>query len=158
MTPQPKALRFLRRSWDTVTVATTVAILFAMSLSLGRTAGWIPRIVLAITFALVVVQLVVEYREIGPAHGGSQPARLRPMRPTGPVVVVLWIAGLMLAVLLLGTIVGSVAFCLAYQRWHAHESWRTSVVIATVLGVFVKIIFGQLLHAQLHAGWLWALL
>ena len=158
MNPQPKVLRFLRRSWDTVTVATTVAVLFAMSLPLGRTAGWIPRIVLAITFVLVVLQLVIEYREIGPAHAGSRPVRLRPMRPTGPIVVVLWIAGLMLAVLLLGTIVGSVAFCLAYQRWHAHESWRTSLVIAAALGLFVQLIFGQLLHAQLQAGWLRTLL
>ncbi len=63
----------------------------------------------------------------------------------------------MLAVLLFGNVIGNSLFCLAYLRWHAHEPWPTSSFIAVSLGASVQLIFGLLLRAQLHTGWLWHL-
>lgn len=155
MTRRSLPVRFLRRSWDTVLVAVSVTACLVASWPLSNVAAWIPRIVLAIVFALVVAQLVIEFRELGPASDGQAQARLPPIRPTGPVVVVLWIAALMLAVLLFGTVAGSTLFCAAYLRWHAREPWRTSCGVAVALGISVQLIFSLLLRAQLHPGWLW---
>jgi hypothetical protein len=83
--------------------------------------------------------------------------RLPPLRPTGPIVVVLWVVGLALAVLGLGTVVGSAVFCLAYLRVHARESWASSVAVALTLSVVVYLVFDVLLGAQLHRGWLSAI-
>jgi ABC-type cobalamin transport system permease subunit len=54
-------------------------------------------------------------------------------------------------------VVGSSLFCLAYLRWHVHEPWSTSGFVAVSLGASVQLIFGLLLGAQLHTGWLWHL-
>ena len=154
MTDRSRTLRFLRRSWDTVGLALVVAGALAASLPLSRIAGWIPRTVLLVTLALVAVQLMIEFREVGPARGGPEPTRLPPMRPTGPIVVVLWVAGLMLAVLMFGTVIGGALFCLAYLRLHAQEPWHTSSAVALLLAIALYLIFGLLLQAQLHPGWL----
>jgi hypothetical protein len=153
-----RPLRFLRRSWDTVTLSLLVSGWLVASLGLSQVAAWIPRMVLLITLGLLIVQLAVEFREVGPENDELRPPGLPPLRPTGPVVVVTWIAGLMFAVLLLGTVPGSMAFGLAYLRLHARESWLTSGAVALLLGASVQLIFGVLLRAQLHSGWLLNLL
>ncbi len=81
MTPRATPLRFLRRSWDTVVVALAVATLLAMSISLSRIAGWIPRLVLAITFALVVLQLGHRVSRTRAGAGWDAAGSSRPMRP-----------------------------------------------------------------------------
>ncbi len=158
MTTRSRTLRFLRRSWDTIAVGLLVSGSLAASLGLSHVAAWIPRMVLMITLALIIIQLVMEFREVGPVTDSPQRFRLPQLRPTGPVVVVSWIAGLMLAVLVFGTVLGSVAFGVAYLRWHAGESWLTSGVVALLLGLSVQLIFGLLLRAELHSGWLLDLL
>jgi hypothetical protein len=147
-----RTLRFLRRSWDTVGLALVVVGALAATLPLSRIAGAIPRGVLLVTLVLVCIQLVIEFREVGPAGAGPERLRLPPMRPTGPIVVALWVAGLMLGVLLFGTILGSALFCLAYLRMHARESWWSSAAVAVTLAAVVYLVFAVLLRAQLHYG------
>ncbi len=154
MKSQSRPLRFLRRSWDTVALALVVTGALAASLPLSRIAGAIPRAVLLVTLALVSIQLTIEFREVGPAGTEPKQSRLPPMRPTGPLVVALWVAGLMLAVLAFGTIVGSALFCATYLRIHARESWPSSAAVALTLAVVVYLVFAVLLRAQLHQGWL----
>jgi uncharacterized membrane protein YtjA (UPF0391 family) len=131
-----------------------VACLWAAA-PLSRVAAWIPRVVSVITLALVVVQLAVEYREIGPATDPWRRDSLPRLRRGGPLVVIGWVCGLMLAVVLLGTVAGSATFCTCYLRVHARESWRASAGVGIVLGACVWLVFAWLLAADLHAGWLW---
>lgn len=150
-----RALRFVRRSWDTIVVAIVVATWLAASRDLGRVAAWIPRIVLGITLALVAVQLVLEFREIRPDTDPWTRDRLPPLRRGGPLVVVLWILALMIATLVFGTAPGSAVFCAAYLRWHAGERWVTSTAVGAALGTIVWLIFDRLLGAALYPGWAW---
>lgn len=184
MTGTPGMPRFLHRSWGTISLAVVVSGFLAASLPLSRIAGWIPRAVLSVTLVLIVVQLALEIRErlrnapdtsrsalpdsstaadgaidpgAGVAHGDPEPVPSLPVRSVTPGQAVLWLSGLLLAVLLLGTTIGSSLFCLSYMRWHARESWAISSAFALGLGASVQLIFGALLQATLHPGWLWPL-
>jgi hypothetical protein len=155
VTPRSNALRFVRRSWDTLVVGAAILACLVVAASLSRPAAWIPRAVLVITLALVTIQLAIEYREIGPETNPWRTGRLPPLRRGGPLVVVGWVLGLMLAVVLLGTVAGSAAFCACYLRAHARETWRSSAGMGFVLGACVWLVFSKLLQADLQPGWLW---
>ena len=155
MTGASRALRFVRRSWDTLAIFGGVLACLWAAAPLGRVAGWIPRGVLWITLTLVAAQLVIEYREIGPETDPWRRDKLPPLRRGGPMVVVGWVLGLMAAVTMFGTVAGSASFCAAYLRVHARETWRASVGTGVVLAACVWLVFGWLLQAELHAGWLW---
>lgn len=172
MNRRSAVLQFLRRSWDTVTLAGLLTAFLIASLSLGRGAAWIPRIVLVIALALTIVQLVIEARaQFGrprrdvsrlplaeaPTVVADQGAQARSARSTHPVEAAIWIIGLMLAMLLFGTSPGSALFCLAYLRWHAHEEWLPSIALAALLGVGIQLVFGVLMNARLHGGLLWSI-
>jgi len=184
MNTNSRALRFVRRSWDTVALALAIAAFLATSLPLSRIAAWIPRIVLLVTLALIFVQLVREAREqfgntreptrpaMPVSSAGSRESTRQDIavskedadtasslltRSTPPAVAVLWVLGLLLSVLLLGTTIGSTLFCFAYLRWHAREALMTSGIFALGLGASVQLAFGAILKAELYRGWLWQL-
>ncbi len=153
--PAQRARRVLRRNWDTISLAAAVSGLLAATLPLSRIAASIPRAVLSLTLALIVVQLLREIREpLGDAPEAAAVPSL-PIRGVAPAVAVLWTGGLLSAVLLLGTAAGIILFSFAYLRWHAGETRVVSFVFALMLGVGVQILFGTLLHAVLYPGWLW---
>jgi hypothetical protein len=155
MAASQRASRVLRRNWDTIGLAAAVAGLLAASLPLSPIAASIPRGVLSITLALIVIQLLREIREPLTDAPATRPAASPPIRGVAPVVAVLWMSGLLLAVLLLGTVAGILLFSFAYLRWHVGESRVASLTFALVLGAGVQLVFGTLLHAVLYPGWLW---
>jgi hypothetical protein len=162
MTATAGARRFPRPSAGTLGLALVVAGLLAASLSLSRIAGWIPRGVLSLTLALLVVQIALEIREqlrnapaAPPPGANAATATTTPASAATPGEALLWMGGLLLAVLLLGTTAGTTLFAFAYLRWYAGESWPTSGVFALVLGVCIQLVFGLLLQATLYPGWLW---
>ena len=77
------------------------------------------------------------------------------MRMTSPVVAVLWVAGLLLSVLMLGAAAGCAVHAFAYLRWHARASSLSSGIFALALGASVQLAFSTLLHVDLYRGWLW---
>jgi len=157
--------RLARRSGVTLALALVVVGLLAASYSLSRIAGWIPRSALAVTLVLIVIQLGLDVRE-----------RMRDARSTPPpglhtdtvtllrlvsvteAVAILWVGGVLLALLLLGMTAGSALFAFAFLRVYAGENWRTSGIFALGLAGSVQLVFGTVLQANLYPGWLWQLL
>ena len=162
MTGPSRLRHVLRRSWDTISLAVLVSALLAASAPLGRVAASIPRGVLSVTLVLIGIQLLIEIRASShAATGGAAPA-LAPVpvpavSATTPGLAALWLVGLLTAVLLLGTTLGSRVFSFAYLRWHAGARFPTSIGLALGIGASVQLIFGLLLQATLYPGWLWHL-
>lgn len=157
--------RHTQLSVSTLGLALVVAGLLAASFSLSRIAGWIPRSVLTVMLGLIVIQLGLEIRgrmrsarpapAVRPAAGPAPPL---PARSVTATVAVLWLAGALLALLLLGMTVGSALFAFAFLRRHAGESWRSSSLFALAFGAGLQLVFGVILQAQIYPGWLYSII
>jgi hypothetical protein len=152
--------RHTRLSVSTLGLALVAAALLASSFSLSRIAAWIPRTVLAVVLALLVIQLGIEVRgrmravPSAPVPGSTGGAPRAPGASVTPTVAILWLGGALLAVLLLGVTIGSALFTVAFLRGHAGDGWRSSGTFALALGAGLELFFAQLLQVQLYPGWL----
>jgi hypothetical protein len=136
--------RSLRQSWDTAGLVVVTAVLLGSSIALSNTAAWIPRAVLGITLGCIALQFALDIRRGARVASAAMPDRpsAAPGRGVAPARALAWIAGLLLAVLLLGKPLGAALFTAAYLRGHAGETWLTSAVFAVVLGGCIHLVFG----------------
>jgi len=151
-----------RRSVVTLGLSVVVVGMLAASYSLSRIAGSIPRIVLVVTLALLLIQLVIDVRgrmrnppptrDMG--RNAGRAAALK-VASAAEAVAVLWAAGALLSLLLFGMIAGSAVFALAFLRGYARDSWWSSAIFALALAVCLQLVFGTVLKATLYPGWLW---
>ncbi len=123
---------------------TLTGLLLWSSFSLSRTAGLIPQAVLTMTFVLLVVQFLLEWRKQGRDAKASQNSSVIP--------AIAWMSILPAACWLLGMPIGAALFSLAWLRWHAGERWLFSMAFALMLGLTVQWVFGFLLQARLYPG------
>jgi len=154
-----------RRSVVTLGLSLVVVGMLAASYSLSRIAGWIPRIVLAVTLGLLVIQLVIDVRgrmrnspSIPGTGRNSGRATALKVASAAEAAAVLWAAGALVSLLFFGLIAGSAVFAFAFLRGYARENWRSSAIFALALAACLQLVFGTLLQATLYPGWLWQLL
>lgn len=72
--------------------------------------------------------------------------------------VILWIGGMLAAVLLVGFQVAVPAFVFAYLRFAGREGWVLSIALALVAVLVFHLLFVTLLHLPLPPGVFWRLL
>lgn len=159
----PRTRKFLARAWDTIAVGLVTAVFFYASLDLGRAAGWVPRIVLALTFLFVLLRLVVELRNTrgavaqASATTASEAPHPAQARTVGSLATAIsWSLGLLLAIYVFGIASGSALYCLAYLRWAAGAGWRYTAIFALSLGVALYLVFDTLFDAGIYRGLLFA--
>jgi hypothetical protein len=165
MTDLAGAWRLARRSVVTLGLSLVVVAMLVASYSLSPIAGWIPRIVLVVTLALLVIQLGIDVRgrlrnppsTPGVGRNSVRATALR-VASAAEAVAVLWAAGALMALLLFGMIAGSAVFAFAFLRGYAGERWLGSAVFALALAAGLQLVFGTVLNATLYSGWLWQFL
>ena len=154
-----KNVKLLKSSGLTFVFTAIVVIFLVDSNNLSRVAGWIPRVTLASTLLLLIVQMLIEtgfrFRRPGQARasesqtvndflgGGSEKAMM---------LAIAWISSLAPIVWLFGMSAGATVFCFAYLRWHAGETWKFSLVFSAALGIVMQLGFTGILHIALYPG------
>ena len=146
-----RAARRLRASGLTLLFSALSMLLLAMSLQLSRAAGAVPRIVLVVTLALLLCELVVEWRGTRSAPPGES-GNERPERRRRATAGAAWIGGLLLAIWVLGVTVGSFLFCTTWLRWHAREGWSLSLGVAFGFSFVTWLVFSAALGVELYPG------
>ena len=142
-------------SWLTLLFTAWVLLMLWASSGLGRTAAWIPRLVLIATLVCLLLQLATELR-VARVLKADAPVVAGNRRQT--VAAVAWLGLLLLLTWLLGIAPASAFFSLAWLRLHAGENWRASLVSSTGLGLVLWLVFHVMLGANLYAGVLWSLI
>jgi Tripartite tricarboxylate transporter TctB family len=134
--------------------AAAVSLMLWASFSLSRSSAWVPQWVLAITLALLLLQMAAELWALRKAadQAGSPAAKGRSART---VAATSWLGVLLLLTWLLGSAPGGAVFCCAWLRGHAGERWSVSVAIAAALGVVLWLLFTAFLGVGLYPGVLW---
>jgi len=143
----------LAGSWLTLLFTAWVLLMLWASADLGRTAAWIPRLVLTATLVCLLIQLATEVRA---ARVLTAPAPGVARNRERIVAAVAWLGLLLLLTWLLGIAPASALFSLAWLRLHAGENWRTSLVSSTGLGLVLWLVFQVMLGADLYTGVLWS--
>jgi phosphate/sulfate permease len=121
------------------------------SFKLSHSSAWVPRWVLAITLALLLLQLAAELwsARTAPARMTMQETEVRRART---VAAASWLGLLLLLTWLLGSAPGGAVFCCAWLRGHAGERWSMSLVFAAVLGIALWLLFTTFLGVGLYPG------
>ena len=152
-------IKMAQKAWLTL-VLTIITLWFLQeSIGLSRVASFIPRVMLALTLFLLIVQLVLDLKGSGvfSSHvaeasdikaGTSIPAVQR----TPAWLVILWITVLPAAIWLLGVVAGGSLFCLVFMKWYASETWKFSLAFSIILGLAVQLVFSVILKITLYGG------
>jgi len=146
-------MRFLAQRWLTLCFLLLVGLMLWSAFGLSRVSGGIPRIVLAATCLLLVLQFLLDLRRADP-----RPAEDLSGRGARERAAVAWILALLFGSWLAGVVAGSSLFCLAWMRWHARERWPLALGLAVAVGGLLWLVFGRLPGPGLYPGLIGGLL
>lgn len=152
-------MKMTPKAW--LTLAFTLVTLWFLqeSFSLSNVASFIPRITLSLTIFLLIIQLILDVK----TGDGSSPfaaetvaanaeSDWRLVRKIPAWLAIFWMSGLLAALLLFGLVAGSSVFCLVFMKWHASESWKTSLLFAIMLGLGIQLVFSFIFGITLYGG------
>lgn len=121
------------------------------SIGLSGASAWIPRLVLSATLIFLLLQLAGEFRTAWTVLPQARVEVTENHR--GPTVTAIaWLGLLLLLTWLLGIVLASTLFYLAWLRWHAGEDWRLSLISSAGLGLALWVLFSLLLSVDLYSG------
>ncbi|MDP2646077.1 MAG: tripartite tricarboxylate transporter TctB family protein [Desulfobacterales bacterium] len=118
----------------------------------------LPVLIGSVLFLLAGMQLIRELRMPEKTQGPDVPADdapAYPLKQCWPSAA--WLAGLCLALYLLGFMVSIPVFVLSYIQSRG-RGWVPAIVVAASLTVFIYIVFVMFLQVDLHRGLLFELL
>jgi hypothetical protein len=152
-------------TWLAWVFAAFTVFLLWQSLGLSPVASLIPRIVLALSLLLLVLEIALELKARGARGAGIEGTRNGlGLSPSGagrpgtalepPWRVILWIAVLPVSTWLFGVIIGGALFCMLFLRWRSRESWLYSLTVSVVLGLVLQVLFSWVFQSGLYQG-LW---
>lgn len=95
-------------------------------------------------FVLLTVVLVKEVRADSPAD--------QDVADTGELVALLWVAGCIIALLVLGFVIGLSLAMLVMLRVHLKEPWRQTIILTAAVMLLTWGVFGRLLDVALYQG------
>ncbi len=141
-------------SWLTLVFTAWVLLMLWASFGLSSASAWIPQLVLSVTLICLLLQLA---NELWTARTELPPTQALPVNGLRgrTVAAIAWLTLLLLLTWLLGIVLASTLFCLAWLRWHAGENWPVSLILSAGLGLGQWVFFSVLLDANLYSGIPW---
>ena len=118
----------------------------AVSLSLTGRQSMFPRIAFGATLGLSLLQLALSWRKVA----SGQPARWPLGQGDKHLVRIAWFVFFVANAWLFGLVIGTAASALVYLRLDAKESWRTTLVMTTVLVGLTWVLVVKLLQLSDH--------
>ena len=163
----------------TLFLLAVAALLFCLTLDLGRIARLVPLWVVIPTMGLLLLQLIVDIapKEAKARHHPRADWLLGTVRQTaigdtgthsaaaGPqshdVHSVgrnfIWIAWMVISIYLLGVLYAVPFYALLYLRMQARQGWRSSIAVASTMGLVLYALIVHVLGKTLYGGrfWIW---
>lgn len=170
--------RMVRMGFTLFLLAVT-ALLFLLTLDLGRIARLVPLWVVIPTLGLLLLQLIVDVAPSKPEgrHHPRTPWLWMAARPTalggtgihpavaGPQSNVvqlpgrnfMWIAWMAVSIWLVGLLYAVPLYALLYLRTRAGQGWRSSIAVASAMGLILYTLIVHVLGKSLDGGqfWIW---